>query len=140
MSSSWIGRLAGQYRMTVRQLDGDYGLGLGMTGPLFWLLPGPMSENSLTRLACITRTRADIISSLTVITTTATRRGAPYCRRCFFFESSGGGVAVLEARMALAGDARLRYSPHRARNPSRSKRTAKQQHGQAAAKSWQVRE
>lgn len=81
---SWIGRLAARYRMAVRQLDSDYGLGLTMTGPLFWLLPGPMSEDTRARLAWITRTRAEIISSLTVAATTATRWGAPYCRRCVF--------------------------------------------------------
>jgi hypothetical protein len=70
--------------MAVRQLDSDYGLGLSLTGPLCWLLPGPMSEDTRTRLAWITRTRADIISSLAVAAPASAVRGAAYCRRCVF--------------------------------------------------------
>ena len=70
--------------MAVRQLDNEYGLGLVLTGPLSWLLPGQMSEDSRSRLGWITRTHADLISSFAITTTDSARRGAPYCRRCVF--------------------------------------------------------
>ena len=43
---SWIGRLAGRYRIAVEQLDRDYALGLTLTGPLAWLLPEPVSDQT----------------------------------------------------------------------------------------------
>ena len=81
---SWVGRLAARYRMGVAQLDADYGLGLGLTGRLSWLLPEPMSENTCARLGWITRTHGDTISSLAIAATHVPRRGAAYCSKCVF--------------------------------------------------------
>ncbi len=81
---SWIGRLAARYRMSVVQLDTDYQLGLSVTGPLSWLLPGRLSERSHTRLSSMARLPAADIASLAVEATDVSARGAPYCRGCVF--------------------------------------------------------
>lgn len=44
---SWIGRVAGRYRMNVTQLDTDYELRLGLTSGLFWLMPAALSPVTL---------------------------------------------------------------------------------------------
>ncbi len=81
---SWIGRLAARYRMAVVQLDADYELGLGLKGPLAWLLPSPMSTTSLDRLCTLTRLPAAAISALATGETPARGQGTRYCRRCVF--------------------------------------------------------
>lgn len=81
---SWIGRLAARYRMAVVQLDADYELGLGLTGPLAWLLPSPMSTTTLDRLCTLTRLPAGAISALATGETPVRGQGTRYCRRCVF--------------------------------------------------------
>jgi hypothetical protein len=81
---SWIGRLAGRYRIAVEQLDRDYELGLSRTGPLGWLQPGPLSEHTHARLEWLARISRDTISSLLVETTKDTTPHALYCGKCVF--------------------------------------------------------
>lgn len=81
---SWIGRLASRYRITVRQLDSEFGLGLDLTGPLSWLLPGSLSDVARSRLASITRVPIVQISSLSLKASDETPRTASYCCKCVF--------------------------------------------------------
>ena len=81
---SWIGRLAASYRICVLQLDAHYRLQIGLSGPLAWLAPGPMSEDTLERLCWLTHCSAEVISALAVEETPLKVRGALYCRRCAF--------------------------------------------------------
>jgi hypothetical protein len=78
----WIGRLAARYRIGVLQLDADYELRLGLTGPLAWLVPAPMSSETLERLCWLTRFPLHATSALEV--TEVNVRSALYCRRCVF--------------------------------------------------------
>lgn len=81
---SWIGRLASRYRITVRQLDSSFGLGLDLTGPLSWLLPGPVSDVTQSRLGSMTRVPIPQIASLALEATDGLLRASSYCRRCVF--------------------------------------------------------
>jgi hypothetical protein len=81
---SWIGRLASRYRITVRQLDSSFGLGLDLTGPLTWLLPGSLSELTRSRLCSMTRVQIAQISSLALKATDETPSTASYCCKCVF--------------------------------------------------------
>jgi len=81
---SWIGRLAGRYRIAVEQLDRVYGLGLTLTGPLAWLLPEPVSDDTQERLKALSRTARNDIKRLTVDATGAAAQRAAYCQRCVF--------------------------------------------------------
>ena len=81
---SWIGRVAGRYRMNVTQLDTDYELRLGLTTGLFWLVPAVLSPVTLERLCALTRLPTASIAELTSANWLGKMRGAPYCSRCVF--------------------------------------------------------
>jgi hypothetical protein len=81
---SWIGRLAARYRIGVLQLDADYELQLGLTGPLAWLVPAAMSSGTLERLCWLTRFPPHAISALEATESAVNVRSVLYCRRCVF--------------------------------------------------------
>ncbi len=81
---SWIGRLASRYRIGVLQLDAQYRLQLGLSRPLAWLAPGPMSEDTLERLCWLTHCPALVISALAVEGAAIKVRSVSYCWRCVF--------------------------------------------------------
>ena len=81
---SWIGRLASRYRITVHQLDSSFGLGLDLTGPLSWLLPGSISDVTRSRLGSMTRVPIVQIARLALEAIDEAPRTASYCCRCVF--------------------------------------------------------
>ncbi len=81
---SWIGRLAGRYRIAVEQLDRDYELELSRHGPLGWLQPEPLSEHTQGRLEWLARISRDAIRSLIVEAKRGPTRHALYCPKCVF--------------------------------------------------------
>lgn len=82
---SWIGRLAGLYRISVHQLDATYRLRLHLTGPLTWLCPVPVSQESADRLGALTHLPATAAVHLVELDCAVLgAHAAYYCRRCVF--------------------------------------------------------
>ena len=81
---SWIGRLAGRYRVRVLQLNSDLDLGVKTEGPLFWLLPSSIRVDTIERLARLTRLDEASIPAPTPYDSDRPTRHALYCSRCVF--------------------------------------------------------
>jgi hypothetical protein len=81
---SWIGRLAGRYRMSVVLLNADFDLQLRFDGPLHWLFPSTAGAESMARLSGLTRLGEVHIPPPAPYDSDKPSRSAPYCRRCVF--------------------------------------------------------
>ena len=81
---SWIGRLAGRYRMSVVLLNANLELGLQFDGPLRWLLPSAAGAESIARLSKLTRLGEARIPTLASYDPDDPSQCALYCPRCVF--------------------------------------------------------
>lgn len=81
---SWIGRLAGRYRMSAVLLNTNLGLGLQFDGPLRWLLPSAAGAESIARLSRLARLDEAHIPAPAPYDSDNPAQRALYCRRCVF--------------------------------------------------------
>ena len=81
---SWIGRLAGRYRMSTVLLNANLELGLQFDGPLCWLLPSAAGEESIARLSRLARLDKAHIPTPAPYDSDNPSNRALYCRRCVF--------------------------------------------------------
>lgn len=81
---SWIGRLAGRYRMSVVLLNANLELGLQFDGPLRWLLPSTAGVESIARLSRLARLDEAHIPRPAPYDPDNSSQCALYCRRCVF--------------------------------------------------------
>ena len=81
---SWIGRLAGRYRMSAALLNASLELGLEFDGPLRWLLPSAAGEESIARLSKLTRMDEANLPTPSPYDASNPARSALYCRHCVF--------------------------------------------------------
>ena len=82
---SWIGRLAGRYRMSVREFADRHELDLQIDGGAGWLVMPALQKRSVDALAVLTRmSRKRIMDIGAAPTETGRRNLFCYCARCVF--------------------------------------------------------
>lgn len=81
---SWIGRLAGQYRMSVHDLDSEYTLGLPSSSSLGWLAADFRTARTLDALSDLARIDLNRLRALETPGKWADATRAAYCPRCIF--------------------------------------------------------
>jgi hypothetical protein len=81
---SWVGRLAGQYRMSVGELDSEYALDLPWSRRLGWLAAGPYHPHTIEALANVARIDAARLQALEARVAWCDAKRAAYCPCCIF--------------------------------------------------------